>query len=268
MISLRALFKTLGVVITLASFVLLISPILSLYQMFTKDDSTRVFLNSQKYMCRLALWFLNTEMEHNIELDEFKHSNQLIIANHVSYFDIIISASLLPVSFLGKKEITEWPLIRNLGKAAKSIFVERECMHSKVSCLYQLKKELNNRNYLIFPEGTTTTSVHPTNEKWHDGFAFIAAQEKMNIWTLAIEYSDHEKRAWVDDMDLISHFWQTAKSPKLKAKLKIKKLQPANPEISLRAYSKWALSELVEDCIEAQFRLEPEAAEDLTVQSA
>ena len=121
-----------------------------LIERFRKDPSHLLALRSQQLICKTALWFLNTDLDHNIDLKTFENKKQLIIANHVSYFDILIAGSILPLSFLGKSEIKKWPLIKNLGTAAKVIYVVRDSMASRASTLFQLKRELHDRNYLLF----------------------------------------------------------------------------------------------------------------------
>ena len=93
------------------------------------------------------------------------------------------------MSFLGKRD-KKMAFIRNLG-SAMAIYVVRDSMHSRVSCLLKLKKR--SRNYTLF-RGHNTTSVYPTDVKWFDGFAYIAAQKDLSVWALCIEYDRHVDR--------------------------------------------------------------------------
>ncbi len=254
MLILRAICRLIGVVFILISFVVIVIPIAGLLDYFRNDPRRSLALGCQQAMSKIALWIVNTEIRHDIDIKNFEPQGQLIIANHVSYFDVLCIASILPMSFLGKSEIRKWPLIRNLGSAARAIYVVRDSMQSRVACLLELKRELKSRNYTLFPEGTTTTSVYPTAEKWFDGFAYIAAQKDLNVWALCIEYDRHEDRAWVDDMDLISHFWRTVKGDKLIICVKAKKLDCAQGQ-KLRPFSRKVLADLKDDCIRTQEQL-------------
>ena len=49
----------------------------------------------------------------------------LFAANHVSYLDITVLGSLLPASFIAKKEVARWPLFGWLAKLQRSVFVDR-----------------------------------------------------------------------------------------------------------------------------------------------
>jgi len=48
-----------------------------------------------------------------------------IVANHISWLDIIIISSVLPVSFLSKAEIRSWPIIGTLAAKAGTLFIKR-----------------------------------------------------------------------------------------------------------------------------------------------
>ena len=140
MLLLRAICRLMGVVFILLSFVVIIIPLAGIVEYFRNDPRRSLALGCQQVMCKIALWIINTEIRHDIDTKNFARQGQLLIANHVSYFDVLCIASILPMSFLGKSEIKKWPLIRNLGSAAMAIYVVRDSMHSRVSCLLKLKK--------------------------------------------------------------------------------------------------------------------------------
>ena len=50
----------------------------------------------------------------------------LIVANHVSWSDIVILGTLDYVSFIAKSEMSGWPMLGSIAKLQKSVFVERE----------------------------------------------------------------------------------------------------------------------------------------------
>ena len=245
----RAVCRLLSVVFILLSFVIVIMPIVGCIETFRRDKSASIALACQMLMCRLTLKIINVEIRHNLDAKNFSHKGQLLIANHVSYFDVLCIASLIPTCFLGKSEIQKWPLIRRVGQVAKAIYVVRESMASRLSCLLKLKRELEFRNYTIFPEGTTSTAISPSGDSWFDGFAYIASQDSLNVWALALHYDNHFDRAWVDDMNLIGHFWRTMKGSGIIISIKAKKLN-FDHDSRLRPYSKSVLRDLQNDCLE------------------
>ena len=49
----------------------------------------------------------------------------LIVANHLSWLDILVLGSLIPVRFLSKDEIRGWPIIGRLALGAQTLFIKR-----------------------------------------------------------------------------------------------------------------------------------------------
>src|SRR6185312_10998809 len=49
----------------------------------------------------------------------------LICANHVSWLDISVLGSVLPVSFVAKNEVAAWPVVGTLARLQNSVFIDR-----------------------------------------------------------------------------------------------------------------------------------------------
>ena len=50
----------------------------------------------------------------------------LFAANHISYLDIIVFASLIAGSFVAKNEVRRWPLFGWLARLQRSVFIDRQ----------------------------------------------------------------------------------------------------------------------------------------------
>lgn len=80
----------------------------------------------------------------------------LVVANHVSWLDIIVLGQLLPTCFLSKAEVRQWPLIGWLAKRAGTLFIRRGSGES-ASVNQGIATHLQHEGMLtLFPEGTTT----------------------------------------------------------------------------------------------------------------
>jgi 1-acyl-sn-glycerol-3-phosphate acyltransferase len=80
----------------------------------------------------------------------------LIAANHTSYFDILIIASVMPLSFVAKKEVASWPLFGSLAKLQRTVFVDRERRTNAHNDRNAIQQRLSEGDALVlFPEGTT-----------------------------------------------------------------------------------------------------------------
>jgi 1-acyl-sn-glycerol-3-phosphate acyltransferase len=49
----------------------------------------------------------------------------LLVSNHCSWLDIVVLSSILPVVFIAKSEIANWPLFGLFAKLQRSVFVDR-----------------------------------------------------------------------------------------------------------------------------------------------
>ncbi|MBC7660825.1 MAG: 1-acyl-sn-glycerol-3-phosphate acyltransferase [Chitinophagaceae bacterium] len=134
-----------------------------------------------------------------------KESPRLIVSNHISYLDIFLIGSIFPTSFLAKAELKAWPILGSLGRLVQTVFVRRDCMHSRLRALRKLKQRNSMLSYCIFPEGTTSIAISPSKKQWHRGHAYLGRFSPQGIYCLGIHYSNQKEMAWVDDQDLIPH---------------------------------------------------------------
>ncbi len=82
---------------------------------------------------------------------------RLIVANHVSWTDIIALASLHPMVFLAKSEVSAWPVLGFLARLQGTVFVERANRRKIPQVNLRLAEKLREgRDIVIFPEGTSS----------------------------------------------------------------------------------------------------------------
>jgi 1-acyl-sn-glycerol-3-phosphate acyltransferase len=81
----------------------------------------------------------------------------LVVANHISWLDIVLLGGILPASFVAKAEIARWPLINGLCRVADTRYIERGNMESTQRNIAAIAATLRSgRNVAVFPEGTST----------------------------------------------------------------------------------------------------------------
>jgi len=81
----------------------------------------------------------------------------MIIANHMSYLDVMVIASRLPSLFVTSVEIENTPLLGTVCRAGGSYFVERRNRTKLAQELDSLGQVLKDGvNLVIFPEGTSS----------------------------------------------------------------------------------------------------------------
>ena len=80
----------------------------------------------------------------------------LIVANHVSWLDIVAALAVEPTAFLAKHDVRSWPVIGSLAARCGTVFVDRREMRRLPEVVAGVSRALRSgRSVVVFPEGTT-----------------------------------------------------------------------------------------------------------------
>lgn len=110
-----------------------------------------------------------------------------VVANHISWLDILIIASVLPVSFLSKVEIRDWPLIGTLADKAGTLFIHRGSKNGAAEAISIMQTKLKvGHSVASFPEAKTTdgTAVHV----FHSRLFAAAIETQVLVQPVALRY--------------------------------------------------------------------------------
>ena len=81
----------------------------------------------------------------------------LVVANHVSYLDIVALSAIGGFAFVAKKEVARWPLFGAYARMGSTIFVDRERRGAVGDVAGEIGGHLDAGIPLVlFPEGTST----------------------------------------------------------------------------------------------------------------
>jgi len=81
----------------------------------------------------------------------------LIVANHVSYVDIIALSAIAGCAFVSKKEVARWPVFGLYARLSATVFVDRERRGAVAEAAPEMRARLDAGVPLtLFPEGTST----------------------------------------------------------------------------------------------------------------
>ncbi len=84
-------------------------------------------------------------------------SHGLIAANHLSYLDIIVIASVAPGVFVSKNEVRYWPLIGLLSTWSGTLYLKRTQRSDVARINRAVGTALQEkRRVIVFPEGTSS----------------------------------------------------------------------------------------------------------------
>lgn len=137
---------------------------------------------------------------------------RFVVANHVSWTDIIALASLYPFVFLAKGEVATWPVLGFLAQLQGTVFVDRGARGEVARVNDSLVRELRAGNDLVvFAEGTSSdgTRVLPFNAGHFAPLTFL--DPTPTLAPAAIRYLDragaHIDVGWYGDMTFLPHLW-------------------------------------------------------------
>jgi 1-acyl-sn-glycerol-3-phosphate acyltransferase len=134
---------------------------------------------------------------------------RVIVANHVSYLDIPVLASLGPTVFLAKKEVSKWPLMGWLGSCLGMIWVDRSSLRSRAQAIRDIRMQIaSGISVVIFPEGTTSDSGPLKGRVPFFAGAFrVARDEQVPVEIFYLDYEPLDQCAWLGDDSFGGHLW-------------------------------------------------------------
>ncbi len=93
-----------------------------------------------------------------VRLQRVIQLGQLLVANHVSWLDVIVLHSLCRrARFVAKADVLRWPLIGRLAQGAGTLFVPRDRPRMADRIVGEVTAVLGSGGtVMVFPEGTTS----------------------------------------------------------------------------------------------------------------
>ncbi len=104
------------------SFLALTGGLLVLY-LLAMALGTRATLVVRRLWCRGTAWLLGVRI--TLAGRPFTDCPTLLVANHVSYLDVLALGAFVDGTFIAKSEVAGWPLFGTLGKLTRTLFVRR-----------------------------------------------------------------------------------------------------------------------------------------------
>jgi 1-acyl-sn-glycerol-3-phosphate acyltransferase len=114
-----------------------------------------------------------------------------VIANHLSYLDVVVLASLRPCVFVAKSEIARMPVLGWMTTNSGTVYVERGRGGSAMRASDAMKDAMDEGLPVVFfPEGTTANGKALL--KFHTGLLGQALLAKAPITAAFLRYSLRE----------------------------------------------------------------------------
>jgi len=171
-------------------------------------------------MTQRALWVQRTSLDIlnslgiRYRVKGMPGTEGLVVANHLSYLDILVLSAAMPCFFVAKIEIGGWPFFGNAAKIGGTIFVDRGNLESAVSVAQQMSERMQMGLHipvLMFPEGTSTDGAEVI--RFHSRLIDPATSLGLPITTAAIRYevgdgTPERELCWYGDETFVNHMWK------------------------------------------------------------
>lgn len=113
----------------------------------------------------------------------------MLVANHISWMDILVILAVFPSRFVAKAEIRTWPLLGWLSMRAGTLFIQRDKRSDTLRVNRTIGRLLGTGySIAVFPEGTTSDGgiLH----HFHASLLHPAVNAQTFLQPTAIRYRD------------------------------------------------------------------------------
>lgn len=146
----------------------------------------------------------------------------LLVANHISWLDILVMHASRHCRFVAKAEVERWPLIGTLATAGGTLYIERESRRHAMRVVHHMAEALRAGDVLaVFPEGTTSDGR--TLLPFHANLLQAAISADAPVQPVALTFVDAASGEpsfapiYVGDESLVESLWRTLTAPPLAA---------------------------------------------------
>jgi len=85
------------------------------------------------------------------------HGPLLVVANHLSWLDILVMNAAHPSRFVSKADVQRWPLLGSLITGAGTLYIERSSRRDALRMVRDMADAMKEGDVVaVFPEGTTS----------------------------------------------------------------------------------------------------------------
>ena len=146
----------------------------------------------------------------------------LLVANHISWLDILVMHASRHCRFVSKSDIKKWPFVATLADGGGTMYLERESRRDAHRVVTQMAERLRAGDILaVFPEGTTGDGI--TLKPFHANLIQAAIEAQVPAQPVALKFIDAASGelsfapSYVDDETLAGSIWRTLTAPPLVA---------------------------------------------------
>ncbi len=152
--------RTIIIVIALILFFIVTLPLLLVFKLLYKhyaEQIDHISLAVVQWALKAALWLSGTKLTVIGEENVPKDTPVLYVANHLSFFDIIVTYTRVPrlTGYVAKKSVAKVPVLNLWMERVHCLFLDRDNIKEGMkTILAAIEKVKAGISIFIFPEGT------------------------------------------------------------------------------------------------------------------
>ena len=152
-------------------------------------------------------------------------SGTLVVANHISWIDVLALLALTPARLVAKKEVADWPLVGMLARRAGTLFLDRAGLRELPGTVSTLASTLREGECVaVFPEGTTWCGA--AAGRFHHAVFQAAVDAGASVLPIAITFrladgSPARTAAFVGAQTLLNSILRVLRTPGLSCELTV-----------------------------------------------
>jgi len=168
----------------------------------------------------------------------------LVVANHLSWLDILVLGAVQPMRMVAKAEIRRWPLLGPLARRIGTLFIDRRGLRSLPGVVDQVAAALRQGAAVgLFPEGTTWCGA-ASGEFRRAGFqAALDAHVPVRPVSQRLRLPDGTPTtvgAFIGDDTLLDSMLRVLRLPRLVVEVRVLPLLEAGPGTDRRELARRA----------------------------
>jgi 1-acyl-sn-glycerol-3-phosphate acyltransferase len=148
----------------------------------------------------------------------------LLVANHLSWLDIVVLHASRYCRFISKSDIKHWPLVGTLAGGAGTLYIERESRRDAHRVVHHMAERLKLGDVLaVFPEGTTGDGLKL--KPFHANLLQAAITTDTPVQPVALRFVDASTGQtsfaprYIDDDSIFVSIWETLNVGQLRAEV-------------------------------------------------
>ena len=146
----------------------------------------------------------------------------LLVANHISWLDIVVMHAARHCRFISKASVQHWPIVGTLANGAGTLYIERESRRDAMRVVHHMAERLGAGDVLaVFPEGTTGDGT--TVRSFHANMLQAAIAAQAPVQPVGLHFGDSTTGqhsfapCYIGDDSLWDSLWRTLKTQGLQA---------------------------------------------------